>query len=423
MLSLPIEKLYLGGDSDIIKVPDDITCLQELYIRNLDKIIDPISKMLPNLSSLDTLSVNYGMETEDSDEARIIAAFVANSQLLKLELLHCKTVISIINAVSQSSVQTLNLRNVSFRNEEAVALANILVNHSAPLIKLSLITCNFQRTALILIADAIKKSKLKVLILDSSYFENDADMIIADCITNSCLTKLSLLHTVFVNNGRDVMFEAIKHSSLKTLNVQSCSILNNFNIINYLISHQGLTKFKFSECAFDAEERLAFLDAIRENCSLKHISFYSSLARDGAILIDQLVTKICALLKDPRFKSFDLDYRSLPDTALKRIMDSIKESSIMSLKFEEYYPKDEHTTIVRDLLENYRFEKLKLHFVSFTNECIEQMLPSIQQSSITKFNVRGNFAYMSDELQNAIELILRSTRQRARGRHTKSARS
>lgn len=417
MLSLPIEKIYLqGNDARIMKITKDNPFLKELHIANLANQIFSIADVLANLSNLSTLSINCGITT--TDDANAIANFVANSQLLKLELSHCNILTPIINSMTQSHVQTLNLRHHFIKQEEAIALANML--ERLPLTKLSFIKCSFENGVLALIADSIKKSTLKTLIMDGTHFKNDAVAIIADCIANSDLIKLSLRSTLSAENGSSMIFDAIKQSSLRTLNICDCSILNDFDTINYLILHQGFVKFKFDGCAFNAKEMLALLNSIQKNSSLEHISFNSVSVH--TCNSKRLITKICALLINPRFKSFDLDYESLFDIHLKRIMDAIMRSSIVSLKFSECYPRDANMIVIRKLLENYHFEKLKLEFLEYNDECIKQILPLVQCSTITKFSVDSAVTRASDELQNAIELTLQIRNNMARSYSTKSAR-
>lgn len=443
-MSSPIEKLYLNGnDPSSTEIPEDSSFLKALYITNLEKIIPLVTELLPKLSNLIVLSINRSIMT--ADIASIIANFVAKSHLLKLELLGSAKrndpLISIINSIEQSSLRTLNFSALSFPNETTIIIATALENHLLSLTKLSFTKCDFNRDAnndcngLILMMNVIKRSKLETLILcDVIFFDgektmdkdNRAAMAIADCIANSALIKLSLRSTPFTKNEQHVIFDAIMHSSLKTLDVRGCSTLCDFNAINYLILKQNLTKFKFrfSKLNCTIEERYArldaLLDAIQENHSLQNIFLDSD--DNGEIFPDQFITKMCDLLKNPRFKSFGLDYRSLSDVALQSIIDAIKQSSITSLEFDGQKTKDEHIMMVRDLLENYHFDKLRLNPRCFADKIIEQILPSIQQSSIIKFRIYNYNGRVRNKLQHEIALLLQPRRQRAYNRrNTKSA--
>lgn len=115
-----------------------------------------------------------------------------------------------------------------------------------------------------------------------------------------------------------------------------------------------------------------------------------------------MIIKICDLLKDSCFTSLDLDYASFCITDLIKIIDSIKQSSITSIKFTGSYPTDDSVRLVCNLLESRRFEKLRLHFMSFDDEDIEEIL-----SSIVKFSVSADFIFACCELCK-IELMLRS---------------
>lgn len=391
--------------------------------------------------------------TITKESVPIISNFIANFQLSKLELVGSVTplLILIMGAIVQSSLQTLKICNASFSSEVLIAIANVLEKSS--LIKLSFLICEFGRECackrereckcglkhygLGLMMDAIKKSKLETLFLRSISFGAGATATIADCITNSKLIKLSLHYTMYAENKPNTIRNAIKCSSLKEVDVRNVSILNNFgtiisrldnfDTINNLILHCGFTKLKFDERPFSIQERCTLLNSIQGNHLLEHISF--GRIDDNTGCRDQLMTKICDLLKGARFKSFDLDYRSLSSAALKRIMDSIKESSITSLTFNALVSKKDAMMMIHNLQENYHFEKLKLQFFSFKNDTITQMLmlPSIQQSSITKFSVECATVRMDKKMQderklilNKVELILRDARN---CRNIKSARS
>lgn len=362
-----------------------------------------------NLPYCHTLSIDYSTITEDS--ARSIAHFIANSQLLKLELFDCAiegvALTSIINSVKQSSLLTLKFVNVRFGNDEATALANAIALSS--LTKLSFIKCNFDYTALTLIASAIKTSRIETLVLDYTRFSVEAIVIIADCIANSKLTKLSLQFIGFhgvaaYTQNKQRILDAITRSSLKILDVRKASTFNYFDTINDLILHKDLTKFKY--------------DSTQEKHSLKHCSF------DATKFTHELITKLCDLLKESRFTSLELNCASLSSAALSQIMDAIKQSSITSLRFNECEMKGEKITIICNLLESFNFEKLKLHSRYIKDEIIEQMLPSIRQSSITHINIVCAWTRMSNKLRCEIESIMQPRRQHQYMRewHTKSAR-
>lgn len=420
MLPLPIEKLYLDGDEPIT---EDITCLKELDIINLDKIIPSILH-LANFPYLNTLSIHHSTITEDN--VHIIANFIIDSQLLKLELYHCAieydSLIAIINAIERSSLQTLKIGNVHFKTAEAAALSNAI--EQSPLTKLSFAACEFDQSALILIMDAIKQSKVRTLILHRAHFNVETTPIIADCIVGAKLTKLSLRFANFMRNIQDMnnmvengkcIIDAIKQSSLHILDVRNVALFNDFDTINDLASNCSFTKLEYSAKMLNAEEKYAILISVQQNHSLKHCSF------DGTKFTDRLITKLCDLIKGSRFTSFDLDYDSLPTAVINQIMDAIKQSSIVSLTFSEFGMKVQNIMVVRNLLETFNFAKLKLHFFSFENEIIEQMLPSVQQSTITRIDIGGigSWTRMDDKLRYKIESIMQLRKQH----HMKSARS
>lgn len=422
-MPLPIEKLYLDGNGSNIK---DVSFLKELYIMNADKV-PTVPQLLSNLSNLSTLSINGGVITEDV--VRAIANLVTNTQLLKLELLGCtitnRALVLIINSIPQSSLRTLNFYNIFIANDAMTAMVNVLERSS--LTKLSFSMCRFGHDLLILI-DAIKKSNLQTLFLDFVYFRVNATTCIADCIAKSSLIKLSLCGAIFIETEPDMILCAIKQSHLKTLDVRCVSGLKNFRAINDLMLHCPFTKFKFDEYTLDVDEWHTLLDSMKKNSFLEHISF-----RGKAKFHDLLTTKVCDLLTNPRFKSFELDYRSLPNTELHTIMDAIKQSSITSLKFSTQYSENNSMMMIYDLMEKYHFKKLK--FFDFENETIDKILPSIQQSSITKFSIESDCTSINKKMQNdkestsllllyKIETILQARRQCERKRRNiKSAAS
>lgn len=419
-MSSQIEKLYLNGyKSSPIDVKDHLF-LKELCISCIDKIIPSVTELFLNLPSLNTLSIDHGTICYRS--ASSIVNFISDSQLLKLELVGCSIrndlLISIIDSAAQSSLQILNFHYVSFTDEAAMAIVRVLEKNTQPLIKLSLIGCEFRCQGLISIMDAIKKSKLQTLILDHSRIEDNAIMSIADCIAHAKLIKLSLRSIWFETRTGRATVDAIKTSSLKTLDVRDCHFFTNFNVINCLMSHQTLTKFKYSEHKLNIEERWALLYSIQENCLLEHISFNRD---DKAIMTDQLVTKMCDLLKNPRFTSLDIDCTWLSDYTLKKIMDAIKQSSITSLQISASQFRAGHMILTRDPPEKYNFLKLKLQPNVCMKQYYEQILFSVQRSSVIKFDIMSMGFPIVDEIQHKIELILQPRRQSS-GHHIKSAR-
>lgn len=117
------------------------------------------------------------------------------------------------------------------------------------------------------------------------------------------------------------------------MDVRNVTLFNDFDTIDDLISNCSYAKLEYSVKMLSAEEKYAILNSVQQNRSLEHISF------DSTKFTDELITKLCDLIKGSRFKSFDLDYDSLSDEALKHIMDAIKQSSIMTLKFSEFEMK------------------------------------------------------------------------------------
>lgn len=408
-----MEKLYLDGENSNTEVPHarDLQFLEELHITKFDEIIPLISELLPKLPHLNTLSICHSVVTMDS--AQTIANFIANSTLLKFELLQCRIeddpFVLLMNSIEKSSLRTLNFSNYCSMDAKIMAIVDVLKKSS--LTKLSFVWCEFEHDGLIIMMRAIEESKLKTLILKNACFDGTACAIVAGCIGRSKLTKLSLRSTTFNENEPHVILNAIKRSSLKILDVRNVSNLS-FDAINHLILHKNFTKFRFSERSFSTRQRRALIDSIQENSSLEHIHFDGHCGSKRNIFTDQLVTKMCDLLRAPRFKSLYFDSCSLPNTmpTFKRIIDAIKCTSIVSLKFSGGPYIEEMMIIVRDLLENYQFEKLKLFGLANADADVEQILPSIRQSSIIKFNAES--VRTNAKQQNEIESILRSNRQR-----------
>lgn len=422
MESFRAEKLCLDGgrqncELDIIEA-EKIVDLVELHIMGMDGIMlanPDLFTNLHNLVNLRTLSISRG--NVSSNNIRTISNFIAGSALSKLELLDCtienSALTTIINSTKGSAMRTINFEHLFFDKGASEAMVDVIENST--LDKLSFMQCTFHHEGFILIMNAIKESTLKTLMLERGSFGVLAITCIADCIVGSKLTKLSLLGSAFGAYDHTIL-RAIKQSSVKTLNVLNIQFYSNFNIANDLIANGGITKLKFDQYRSSIDEKLEFINVVQKNRSSEHISLcYVEFT-------DQLLTRICCLLENASLKNLELNYCSFPDAALDKIIDSIKRSSIVSIKFTNYNPQIENIISIQNLLENCYLDKLKLNFFDATNNIVDSILPSIMQSSITKFSTH-KFGPIEESLREKIDNALQVRRHQIRNRaNMKSAR-
>lgn len=408
-------------EQDIVDV-EHISHLLELDIAGVDAVLLANPDLFANAHNLRTLVISHG--NVSTNNVCTIVNFITGSTLSKLELLWCTiendALASIINAVAVSTIETLNFNHIFFNKETAKAIINVL--EQPTLVKLSFIECTFCHEAFIVIMSAIKKSTLKTLMLEESIFNDKVVASIADCIEGSKLTKLSLRDNSFYEDEHEhhhTVLRAIKRSLVKTLNVQDVPFYSNFIIINDLISGCGITKLKFDHGELNDEERLQLVDVIQKNHLSEHISFCF------VEFTDQLLAKTCCLLgnaNNARVKSLEFDHCSFPDAALDKIIGSIKKSSIVSIKFREQDPSSKIINAIKDLLENCYFDKLELDFFGSTNKIVKEILPSMMQSSITKFTI-GKYAWVDASLREKIDNALQVRRHQMRNNvNMKSAR-
>lgn len=99
----------------VVKISRDYSALKELSVICLNKIIPFVSELLPNLSRLDTFSINHSIMT--TDNAYTISNYVATSQLSKLDAANNKfsrEIFFIIHRhIFHSTVRMQHLLNVN----------------------------------------------------------------------------------------------------------------------------------------------------------------------------------------------------------------------------------------------------------------------------------------------------------------------
>lgn len=413
----PAEKLYLNERRSNVadikeKINGDHMCTRELYIENPGSITSMIYNFLPNMSNLTTLSIT-GANMRDVD-AHTIANFITSSRLTKLELRYCMEddVLAIIaNSIEASALQTLVIAGHNFAKYGSKSVTNAI--EKSFLTKISFISCTFHDDELVQIMNTIKKSTLKTLMLNNNQLHGEEIIAIANCIANAKLTKLSLCGT-FIEDARAI-FEAIKGSTIKTLDVRQIPFFESVHIINSLILDCDITNLRFDPLILNVEERITLLNSIQKKDSFEHISIGHTSCDTN-----ELTIKMCDILVNLHLKSLYLDCRRIPDEMLSKIVASIKKSSIVSLEFKSNL---EQLSIVKDLLENCCLEKLKLHLNWFIDNKIREILPSIQISSVIKFNVVSAYERMDGKLRDEIDQVLLVRQQSVRNCcNTKSAR-
>lgn len=428
-----VEKLHIDGkkldiDGTLKKINKEKNLSpRELYIKNINTTIYFDSVLNPNLQSrLAILSISHCFISPD--DAHLIANFIVGSSLLKLELLNCgigeDSMISIIGAINESFLRTINFKQLFF-TRAATKIITSMIERST-LIKLSFISCKF-RYEFNSVLSAIKKSLIRTLILHKVNFNDENVIAIADCIANSKLNKLSLHHVSYNGTDACTIFTALKGSTIKTLAVTNVPYFNNFDAINDLIAHSGITKIKFDAGTFDVDERIAIINTMLRHQSSERIQFdYAKLTVQSQL---QLVTKMCDLLtlthQTDQYLIRKLDILDCPlnTKTSNKIIDSIKRSSITSLKLYAFQSTAKTISFICNVLENHPLEKLEIKFCIFQSSIMEQILPSIQKSSIVKFNT-NIFPHANKKVCEEINAILQIRQQDARRcRRIKSARS
>lgn len=164
---------------------------------------------------------------------------------------------------------------------------------------------------------------------------------------------------------------------------------------------------------------MALLNSMQENNFAEHVSFCC------AHIDDQSLAKVCDLLeqKNSSLGSFELYHRSLNSAAFDKIINSIKKSSITSLKCHGYYLNIANIWTICDLLENHDLVKLRLNFANYEGDILNAILPAIKKSTLIKLNIRGQ-ERRSEDVRNEIKLMLQEREQNLNGRYRiKSARS
>lgn len=416
-------KFFLNGrkaslDTIIAKMCEENVYLKTLHLANFgaglpSAVIDALVHLDHNLGSL--IMTNCVVWSND---VQSISNFVKALNLSKIKISYNSMAFStIIEATAQSFLRELILDSV--RIEEGTAMNIIAFLKKQSLVKLSFFGCEFENDTFILIMDAIKKSTLKILILNLVTLHDDRIIAFTDCVINSKLTKLSIHNLSASINNFNFIVETIKASSLKTLDARYMLKFKEFNTVKNLICNSNITKFKFSHAEFSPEEKMELIDLMQERHRLTNISFYETR------FTDELLTKVCDLLENPhsRLTSLDLSRCKFTDAGLNKMIASIKSSSITSLNLSGYVqmrgPLYFDILIICDLLENHYLEKLKLCFVDCTNEIMNLMLPSIMKSSLIKFDI-DRCTKVDERTRNEIGAMLRD---RQHCRKIKSARS
>lgn len=396
--NLQLKKLAL------INVKADTICISEML------------NLLSNLKcSLVTLSIrSKGMNSADTQT--IADCIISNNTVLtKLELAGNIVWTTMIASTQSSLLQKLSLKRQCIIADTALAIAAAVTNQR--LTELSFVQCSFQEGSIELIMAAIKVSAVSTLILEDISFGEDDAIAVLDCITQSKLTKLSLYdsRSNFLCAAEGVIENAVRASSLTTLDGRKSLFFRDTKTIIGIIKFSSVTKFKFDQNGFTSEDSMEIIDAIKDRPDFRIIPMF------GMSFTNEILAKVCDLLKSSvGLTQLDLSNCYLAMGSTVAIINSTKESSITSINFGSNYINRKAIHDICSLLENCVVKKIK--FIGLTSTTIDFMLPSIKASALIKFKM-NDWSSAGEGAQNKIGKILEVHRAILnRGYKTKSAR-
>lgn len=395
--NLPLENIYIS-EAKIKLMSDIFNTFQNLHLKTL------------RLSSCEI----------DTEVANIIANLIPG--LISFGLRGCTIqsceLVTVIGAIERSHLQTLELFKIFFGQIETVAMVNCIIK--SQLIKLSMTKCIFEHSQLAFesILNAISHSHshshppaLQTLVLCDTTFNNTAMAAIVNCIENSRIIKLHLINCTFDNNKIITIMQSMHKSSIRNLDLSRSSFDDDMEEICKCVNRSHITKFNFGSSSrhYDREELTEIATLMKENDSLKEIGFICSRLNDDTLSI------ICDAIENSAISTIKLQSYDLYSAQIAKICDSIKKSTITSLGLFTYNFDTEIVATICYLLENHDLKKLKLTSYRLTEEYIKEMLPSVKQSELIKFDVTGTFGLK--KIKQRIKRIMRKQTIKAAAFH------
>lgn len=302
--------------------------------------------------------------------ALIIADFVQHTQLTKLTFenyyVYSNLCVPIFAAIAQSSLQTLILKQVMLRNEEAEAFIDCMCQSS--LIKLCLIKCDIPDTKSLSVMKSISQSAIQSLHLTNGYWDE-----------------------------------------MNAFPTDTESISN-------LIERSHLTQLSITNFDYDTTNIVAIAESIKRNHAFRKIAFH------GTDACSEQIDVVCDLIENSTITNIKLHKCRMYDAHIVRLCASIKKSSITSLNLRSNHIGADGKNAICTLLEDHNLQKLSLRNSELSDATIKEMLPSVRKSSLIKFDVR-NYPMVHQSIMDEIEEILKVQKHiLSRFKKTKSSR-
>lgn len=369
--NLPIEKLYFS----------------QLKTATILNVLGAFQNLGSNLKSL-TLYNNKIKSGDVNASAHAICNVIQH--LVTLFLDSCKMrsteLITIFDAIGQSNLQTLKLREVIFRKEDTEALADCIKR--SQLVNLRLDKCSFYQNKLVLIMGSLPAS-LQTLCLRNVFLDDEAIIAISNHLARSQIIKLSLFGCTFADRKIITIMKNIQNSSLKILSL-NCSIFDDTmeDIMKLACaSNSHITKLDLGS----VESKYNYGEIVSITNSIKKYDTLEAIGLNYIRIDDSMLFAICNAIENSTILSIKLWCCWLRSPQIIKICASIKKSHVTSFNLSANTFDITAIMTICDLLEQCSHLKtLKIMNGGLTNEFVELLLISTKKSELTCLDIRYN---------------------------------
>lgn len=396
--------------------------LEWLYFVEIEsELISPWLSSFPNLKKLTVIRSEISPEVTNA-----IINLIPNLISLDFHCCPIQSceLIAIMGAIEQSHLQVLDMTGHTFKETEIIALTNCIAN--SRLIKLCTYECIFKHDqstqnvdGLVSIMNSVAHSSLQTLRVSECIFDNAAIVAIINCIENSSIHKLILFDCTFSNNKIITIMQAIQKSTVQILDLCHSFFDDNIGDIMKCIENSSVTKFEFGHKnrQYNCKEMSIILNSIKGNNLLHKVGFaYINIG-------DEVLPMICDMIENSTIVDITLWECGLQDTQMIKICNSIAKSSITSINLSANpFGVDRDCVVaICNLLECHNLRALKMMFGKLTDCFIESILPSIERSELIKFNVSHCYKLSEPIKQNLKKIMCAQKCKAATFRKMKSA--